>query len=437
MSISRNKLLIKYVAPTMLSSISFFLFTIIDAIFVGHGVGTDALGAMNLVMPFIMVVNALFMLTTIGGVTVVAIRLGRNDAQGANAAFMHALTGTLVIAALLSAAGVFFPQQISRLLGANATFHQMVTEYLFWYSLFIVPSGMSMVLQGFARNDGAPVLVSAAVIISTVLNIFGDWLLVFPLRMGLKGAAIATGVSQVVAMLIILCYFLRKKGQLSIGRFRPSGALFGKILARGMPETVAQFATPVSMFCMNYILLAKIGDIAINAYSMIGYVASFSVAIFFGTAEGLQPLFGQSYGAKNTKDLTYFFRAGLLINLVGSIVITVALLFVGGPICALFGADEATLAFTVRYMPQYAWGFIFMSLNTMISSYLYSTKRTRESLVLNVLRSFVFSSLTIILLPMVFGNDIIWHTFGIYEILVLVVAVILLRRSERGGIVYR
>lgn len=254
--------------------------------------------------------------------------------------------------------------------------------------------------------------------------------------MGVKGAAIATGISQAVSMAIILCYFLLKKGKLSIEKFKPSGVLFGKIAMRGLPETVAQFQTPVATLCMNYMLLRMIGNIGVNAYSIISYVASFSVAVFFGSSEGLQPLFGQSYGAKNDEDLKYYFRAGIIINLCGSILITVALLFVGNGICALFGADADTLAFTVKYMPWYAWGFLFLAPNTMISSYLYSTKRTKEALVLNVLHSFVFNSLVIILLPMIFGSGSIWFTFGIYEILVLLVAVVLVKKSEKHGLVY-
>ena len=124
--------LVRYVVPTMLGSCCFFLFTIVDGIFGGHGIGMNALGAVNLTMPFVMmIVNALFMLTTIGGNTVIAIRLGRQDVKGANQAFMHALTGTLVISAALSLAGCLLTAPICRLLGANDTFFAMTGSYLF------------------------------------------------------------------------------------------------------------------------------------------------------------------------------------------------------------------------------------------------------------------------------------------------------------------
>ena len=315
----RNQNIIKYVIPTMLGSVCFFLFTIIDGIFVGHGVGTDALGAVNLIMPFVMVVNALFMLATIGGVTIVAIRLGQGDEDGANQAFMHAVTIAFLISIVLCGLGVFCTDTLCRLMGANDTFFEMTREYLFWYSIFIIPSGMSTALQGFCRNDGSPVLVSAAVVTGTVCNIFGDWLLIFPMQMGLAGAAIATGISQTITFLIVLTHFLRKRGVLRFRRFRVEGSLFGQVAVRGLPECIAQFATPVTTLWMNAALIQQIGDIAVNAYSIISYVASFSVAIFFGTAEGLQPLFGRCYGSKDEESLHYYFKAGILINFFGSV----------------------------------------------------------------------------------------------------------------------
>ena len=433
----RAKNLCKYVIPTVLSFVSYFLFTIIDGIFVGQGVGTNALGAVNIAFPFIMIVCAVFMLTTIGGVTVVAIRLGRGDADGANAAFMHALSATLTVAVVMCLAGTVFARQLCLLLGANDTFFDYVYDYLFWYSIFIIPSGLSTAMQGFCRNDGSPILVSVAVVVGTVCNIFGDWLFIFPLGMGLKGAAIATGAAQTITLLVVLLHFVKRRGKLRVKSFKPDAALYRKIAIRGLPECISQLAAPAAIITTNYVLLAKIGDIGVNAFSIIGYVASFSVAIFAGTAEGLQPLFGRCYGAKNEADLKFYLRAGMIINFIGSVLIYILLLFVGGPVCTMFGADPVTLDYTVASMPKYAWGFSVMALNTIISAYLYSTKRSAQAIVMNVLRSFVFDIAVIVILPEIFGPGIIWHTFGIFEAMVLAAAVVLLKSSEKNGVVFK
>ena len=120
----RVKNTVKYVVPTILSDVCFFLFTIVDGIFVGRSVGTNGLGAINLVAPYILIIGAISMLINIGGVTICAIRIGKGDVNG-----------------------------------ANKTFRDLAADYLFWYSIFIIPAGLSMTLQNYCRNDGAPVLL--------------------------------------------------------------------------------------------------------------------------------------------------------------------------------------------------------------------------------------------------------------------------------------
>lgn len=430
----RAKRVVNYVLPTVLSQCAFFLFTIVDGVFVGNGVGTDALGAVNLAMPFIMVIGAAFMLTTIGGVTVAAIRIGRGDIDGANQAFMHALGCTFVIAAIFSAVGVIFTRPLALLLGADGTYVDMVCDYLLWYSVFTLPAAISSTLQGFGRNDGAPVFVMASTIVSTALNIFLDWLFVFPLQKGIAGAAIATGISQVAGLVIISVHFARRRGVLRIAPVGFDLALAGKILKRGLPEMLSQLTTPVTILCMNLIILRYIGDDGVNAYSIIGYIISFAYAIFMGVSEGMQPLFGRSFGDQNEDDLHYFFRAGLIVSFGGSAIVYGLIIALGGLICALFGADPAATAITVAAIPQYGWAFLFASLNTIFSSYLYSTKRTREASALNILRGFILTPLCIVLISTLSGGAALWYAVGVAEALSSVFAAAVTRRSEQGGV---
>lgn len=428
---TRMRNLIHYSVPSIMGQISFFLFTIFDGIFVGQGVGTTALGAINLVFPFVMTASALFMLTTVGGVTITAIRLGRGDRDGANQAYLHSMLATLGVAVILCFAGVCLTQPLCRLMGGNETYLPLMKEYLFPYSLFLLPSAASMALNGFGRNDGAPVLVSAAVIAATVVNIGLDWLFVFPLGMGLRGAALATGISQTLCLMIVLPHFLLHRGRLRLRRAPLSRTLCKKILIRGLPECINQVSTPVSMLWLNYMLLALIGDIGVNTYSILAYVASFSMAFFCGAAEGLQPLIGQCYGAKEEQDMRFYFRSGMLISVVGSLAIVLLFCLFSAPVCSLFTRDAATVAFAVSAMPQYAWGFVPMAVNTMISAYLYSTKRSRQAIAINLLRCFVVNTLVILGLPRLVGSGVIWFTFGIYEALCAAAALALLSRSER------
>lgn len=437
MSSLRAKNAAKYVIPTILSNVCFFLFSVVDAIFVGRGVGPNALAAVNLVGPFIMIINAINMLVDIGGVAIFAVRIGKGDTEGANRVFRHGIILTLFFGVLFSVSGTFFTEGICNLLGVSETFYQLAVDYLFWYSLFIIPSVLSVAFQNYCRNDNAPRLVSVVVGITTACNIFGDWLLIYPFQWGTMGAAVATGVSQTLGFFIVLTHFIRKQGILRFGKVTPEKGLLKEIAIRGLPEGVGQLAAPVMTFCMNTILTKQVGDFGVTAFSVMVYIASFSMAVFVGASAGLQPLFGQSYGAKNGDDLKYYFKSGLKISFLGSVTVTALAMFFSRQICVLFGADAATQEYVLQVLPQFAVGFIAMSINVMISSYLYSTERSAPALCISLLRSLIVNVAVILVLPMIFGEGIIWYSLLIYEAIVLIVAVALLKYSERNGIPYK
>ena len=437
MTRSGIKNVIRYVVPAILSNICFFLFTITDAVFIGRGIGTNALGAMNLINPFILVMGAVNMLISIGGVAIYAVRIGRGDVEDANKIFRHGMLLVACVSLVFSFVGVFFTDEVCTMLGAGDTFHSYAADYLFCYSICIVPSALYTALQQYCRNDGAPGLVSAVVIITTVCNIFGDWLLIFPMSWGVKGAAIATDISQTLGMFAMLTHFIRRKGNLRFGKVKLETGIIREILVRGLPEGISQLSTPIMSFCMNIVLISKVGDLGVNAFSVITYVASFSMTVFLGASSGLQPLFGQSYGAENERDLKFYFRTGLKISFVGSLVVTILIALFSRHICILFGTDAATQSYILKVLPQFAAGFVVMAVNVMISAYLYSTERSLQATSISALRSIVVDSVVILILPQIFGEGVIWFSLLIYESIVLVFAVILLKHSERNGICFK
>lgn len=436
MESSRNKIIVQNVAPAILANACVFLFSVVDGIFVGQGAGMQALGAVNLALPFVLIVQAMNAMASIGGVTITAVRFGSGDKEGAQHAFMHAVTINLIVGCLVMLIGCGFTGPVCRLLGASGNYYELAKDYVFWWALFAAANSVSLNLQSFCRNDGNPGLVAVTNVIVTALNIFLDWLFVFPMQGGVAGAAIATGISQVVGLLVISTHFVFKKGELRIQSYKMDAKLYGKIVLRGLPEAIAQFSTPVTTFCMNRVLMSTYGEIGINAFSVISYLSSFTMAVFFGASEGMQPLFGQAYGAKKGEDLTYYYRAGQIICVTGSTLCVAVYVLFPHALCGLFGADAQTVDFTSVHMWEYCWGFIVGSINTIISAYFYSTKRSGQAILLNVIRSLIMNSIVITCLPMLFGKAVVWHTFGIYEVFVLAAAIFLKHFSERNGITY-
>lgn len=437
MSDSKRNVIFKNVAPAILANACVFLFSVVDGIFVGQGAGMEALGAVNLALPFVLIVQAFNAMASIGGVTITAIRFGRGDKDGAQNAFMHSVTINFIVGILVTLIGCGLTGPVCRLLGAEDTYFELAKDYIFWWALFAIANSVSLNLQSFCRNDGNPGLVALTNVIITAMNIVLDWLFVFPLQMGVAGAAIATGISQFAGLCVISTHFIFKKGELRIRRYKPQGKLYRKIVLRGLPEAIAQFSTPVTTFCMNRTLMATYGDIGIQSFSIISYLSSFTMSVFFGASEGMQPLFGQAYGGRQEKDLKRYYRAGQIISIVGSAICVAVYVLFPHVLCRLFGADDATTEFTSVHMWEYCWGFIVGSVNTMISAYFYSTKRSGQAIWLNIIRSLVMNSLVITLVPMIFGKSVVWHTFGIFETLVLITALIMKKVSERKGILYK
>ncbi len=432
----RNNI-IKYILPAMISNASFFILTIVDGMFVGNGVGIDALGAVSLAMPYVMIVSAISVLFSIGGVAVASVRLGRGDTKGANQVFMHSFCAVVTVFGILTVVGMAFADQIALILGANDTYKDMVSDYIFWYSLFAVPSGLYTCLASFCRNDGDPNLCTVAAISCVSTNIFGDWLMVYPLQMGIAGAAFATGFASLAAVAVLSTHYLRKKGELRFQKFKLSFPLLQKIVMRGMPEMVSQFAGPITTFSMNNMLLTHLGDAAVNAYSVVGYAGSLFASLTFGVSGGLQPLFGQSYGAKDDKSLKYYFRSGVTMSVVGGGLVFLATFFIGGPVCMLFGADAAAYDIVIDVLPKYCINYVFSANSAVLAAYLFSTKRTQYALTLNACRSLIFNFLCINFLPLLFGSQFIWYTVAVAEGICICIGILLWKHSERNGIEYK
>lgn len=426
----QRKNLKKYIIPAMCSQASFFILTIVDGIFVGNGVGTDALGAVSLAMPYVNMVWAITTFFNIGGVAIASVRLGRGDIKGANIAFMHSLSLNIAFFTILTIIGVAFSKEISVILGANEHYKDMVSDYVFWYSLFVLPTAIGPCLNVFARNDGNPKMSLVYSITCTVANIFGDWLMVYHFKTGVAGAAIATGAAYTLGMLTVTPHYIMKKGLLRVCRFKPEFFLYIKTFIRGLPEMISQFANPITTFSMNNILINHIGNNAVNAFSIITYASSLFASLIGGLSTGLQPLYGHSYGEKDYKSLKYYFRSGQILAFMGGALMFASTFFLGKPLCYIYGADAGAAHIVYSSLPKYCLNFVFAALTSVIATYLYSTKRTRYAIPINICRSLILNFACINFLPLVFGYNFIWFTVSVAEGICLLLAFILCRISK-------
>ena len=432
MNVSRKNLC-RYIFPAMGGLFVTYLYNVVDGIFVGQGVGSAALGAVNIGVPFITFAVAIAAMFPMGGGTVIAIRMGRADKEGANHAFMTAFLLTMLASLLLTLIGMAFSRQIVDLSGGRTLSHtmrDMAADYLFYYCAFSVPMLMSTCLSVFVRNDGSPTLSFVGMCVGAGANIFLDWLFIFPMKMGVVGAAIASGLGQVFSVAVLLSHFVRKRGSLRFQRFPVSGALVGKICKRGVPEAASQLTTPVTALCYNLMLAKLVGDIGVSTFSVLSFIYSLVNAILSGTAQGLQPLWGLCYGERDTDGMNLYFRWGIRINAILSVVIYGLLFLFAEPAIRIFNRDPELVQNASAALSLFGLSFIPMALNLIYTAFLYSTKRTLQADAISLSRGVVLKAAAIFCIPVLLGIDVIWLAPFAAELLTLVLALALSRACK-------
>ncbi|MCI8732625.1 MAG: MATE family efflux transporter, partial [Lachnospiraceae bacterium] len=336
-------------------------------------------------------------------------------------------------AVALTIMGTVFSQQIVDLSGARDLgdeMRRMSADYLFYYSAFSLPMLMSNCLSVFVRNDGSPALSFVGMCAGAVSNIFLDWLFIFPLQMGVIGAAVASGLGQIVSLLGLLSHFIRKHGNLRIRRFTIQPVLIRKICKRGAPEAVTQLTTPVTALCYNLVLAGLVGDIGVSTYSVLSFIYSLANAVLSGVAQGLQPLWGNSYGKQDTKEINDYFRFGITVNLVLSVLVSAGLVLFNEPTIRIFSQEIALIKAASKALPVFTLSFIPMALNLVYTSLLYSTKRTKQSDIIAICRGIVVKAIAIFCIPVIWGAKAIWAAPFVAEMITFAIAVVLTRKTK-------
>lgn len=427
---SRARLAFRYIIPSVGAMMVTFLYIVVDGIFVGKGVGDNALAAINIAFPLITVLTALTATVGIGGVAVTAIRLGRGDEETANEAFMNAFISGTVLGMIFTVVCLVFARPISIALGANEILLPLVVDYIFYYCIFQMATALSILMTAFVRVDGNPKLAFWGMIIGALSNIFFDWLFVFPLKMGVKGAAIASGLGQVLSFGLLLLHFILKKGTLRIKRCRFDIKLVGKIIKRGLPEFIVQLSQPVTALCMNYALLSGGGEKAVAAFSVVMYLTGLLNGGIMGVAQGVQPLIGKSFGEKNYKNMYYYRRLGMIVSILVTAVIYAVFALGGGLISKLFSSDEGVIKQAHIGLILFSTAFLLASQNTVFITYLFSTKRSAIATVVSLLRSVILNTILIIVFAKI-NQTALWLALTAAEGITLIVAVLWVAKSDK------
>ena len=412
-----GRLILKFAVPSVIALLVNSLYNIVDQIFIGNGVGYLGNGATNVVFPITIIALALAMMIGNGGAAFLSLKLGEGNVDRAKKGIGNAVTLVTVVSIVLAAVFLIFIDPILTLFGATDTLRPYALEYGWVIGIGLPFMMISGAINSMIRADGSPRYAMFSMVIGAFLNVILDAVFIFPLQMGVRGAAIATVIGQVASFVVSIAYMPRFKTiRLNRSAFCPDAKVCGNIIVFGLSSFITQFAITIVMALTNN-LLAQYGaqsvygpDIPLTATGIVMKVNQIMISILLGIATGTQPIIGFNYGAKNFHRV----RKALEISLIASEIISVLafLLFQFAPmsVVSLFGSEEglynefAVKAFRIFLMLCPLTGF-----QTIIAVYLQAVGRPVQSALLSLARQIIFFVPAALLLPMALGVEgVLW-----------------------------
>ncbi|MEF9992753.1 MAG: MATE family efflux transporter [Romboutsia sp.] len=416
-----DKIFLKYLINSVLGMLVVSFYILVDTMFVGRGVGSDGLAALNICLPAFNILNSIGLLFGMGGATALSISVGKNDILESRRIFTQTILLAVVTGIIISISGVGFTKEIGYMLGATEESIYLVNEYLSGM-LFM---GFSYILvhtvASFIRNDNRPRLVMVATVSSGIINIILDYIFIFHLNLGIKGAALATSISSFLNLLILCSHFRSKKSTLKLIKFNPRVSRLVRILSNGMPSFIIEISSGIVIYTFNIAILTIIGKIGVSAYSIIANVALVCASIFTGIAQAIQPIISINYGAQQyerveivkKRALKYAFTIGLIFYLMGILFPT--------QIVSIFTLEKGEIVdITINGMMYYFLAFLIMGSNIVLGSYYQSIEYTITSNIISLGRGIIFLIGSLMILPKIFGVNGIWISVVFAEAMTLI-----------------
>lgn len=423
-----RKLFLKYLMPSISATLVTSIYILADTLMIGRGVGPIGIAALNLLLPLFSLFFGTGMLFGVGGGVLLSISKGKGDEQGAREYFTVALGLAFVTGIFYLTAFHLLFDPVTRFLGRNASMDAYVREYgrilitgapIFLFSSFF---------QAFVRNDRAPKVAMAAVISGGVTNVVLDYIFIFPMNMGMRGAALATVIGSVLTLGILFSHLCSKENTLKLTA-KASWSKAGEVVVNGLASFLLEMCNGIVTFLFNRQLLSYVGDLGVVVYGIISNSALIVASINNGISQAVQPILATNYGAGKWERLKETKRQGeITAAIAGLLFVSVGLVLPALVTEAFVAPTEEILTMSVLAVRIYFISFLAMGFNMLYSTWFQSVMKPGKSMILCLLRGLVLNSLLVFVLPMVFGVTGIWMAMPGAEFLTLAVGVVLLKR---------
>ena len=429
----------KYFIPTLFGMLSMSAVTAIDGIFVGHGIGSDGIAAINICIPLLMLFTGVGLMVGAGSSVVASIQLSRGKPKAARINVTQAILFVTVVALIPSALMMAYPSATARLLGASEHLAPMVREYLLWFIPSLMFQMWCSVCLFIIRLDGAPRLAMMCNVAAALISVLLGWLFIFPLGWGLMGAAFAATIGLFAGGLIGLVYLFRFARKLrfypikwSVKSMRLSFRNLGYQCRIGSSALLTEATLATLMFVGNQVFMKYLGDDGVGAFGIVCYYIPFVFMVGNAIAQSAQPIISYNFGLGYQSRVVATERIALLTSVACGVIIMTAFCLFPHILVGLFiSPDNPAARLAIAGYPYFSAAFIFFILNLTVIGYYQSVERVKPATVLALLRGFVFLIPSFILLPQAIGTNGIWLALCLSEMLTTVVIVVMYSRAAR------
>lgn len=418
--------LIKFTLPTIAMMIFTSIYGVVDGIFVSNCVGSNSFAAVNLIMPVVMMVGAVGFMIGTGGSALVSMTLGEGKMQKANEYFSMLVAFVSVVGLVLTIIGIVVLRPVAVLLGAEGTILEDCVVYGRVLLVAMVPFMWQNCFQSFLVVAERPQLGLKISIAAGLTNMVLDFLFIYVMQGGVFGAAVATGISQVVGGGIPLWYFLHPNdSQLRLVKFRFEWSPIAKSCLNGSSEMLTNLSMSLVNMLYNMQLMRFAGADGVAAYGIIMYVSFIFIGTYLGYSIGVAPIVGYHYGAGNQTELKSLLKRSLILVGIVAIVLTIGAELTAEVLAGIFVSyDAGLMEMTTLAIQIYSISYVISGFNIFGSAFFTALNNGLVSALISFMRTLLFQIVMILVLPEIWGLNGIWFSIVAAEMLALVVTVI-------------
>lgn len=420
------KKLMQFTIPSIVMMMFSSIYNVVDGYFVSNYTGKTQFAAVNLIMPFLMLLSVIGFMFGTGGNAIVSKLLGEGNKKKANEIFSLLVYITISIGIIIFITGEIAMPQIAKLLGADENMLGYCVLYGRIITISVTPFMLQVFFQSFMATAGKPQIGLAVTLTAGISNIILDFLFVGVFKWGIVGAAVATVTGESIGGIVPLVYFISKNSSsLRLCKTHFDGKALLKACTNGSSELMTNVSMSLVNMMYNYQLMKYYGEDGVAAYGTLMYVNFLFTSIFIGYSIGAAPIVGYNYGAKNDRELQNIFKKSSLLLFFFSSIITGASVLLAGPISKIYvGYDDGLYNLTVMAFRLFATSYLIVGYNIFSSAFFTALNNGLVSAIISFLRTLLFQIVCVFALPLIFGKEAIWFSITVAELFALIVSAV-------------